>query len=61
VRYSWHDVAQVEVRRTRRRGIDTRVYGIQVRLVPGIKPPAGAIAVADGWFVVWSTGLRACW
>ncbi|ARQ70798.1 NACHT domain-containing protein [Streptomyces marincola] len=57
-RYAWQYVEEVAVRRTRARGVDTRLYGVHVRLHPGA-PRGRRVARSDGpWYVVSSLGLR---
>jgi NACHT domain-containing protein len=57
-RYPWQHVDEVAVRRTRFRGVDTRLYGIHVRLHPAA-PRGPRLARSDGpWYAVCRLGLH---
>ncbi|MGP4113680.1 NACHT domain-containing protein [Streptomyces sp. 4N509B] len=57
-RYAWRHVEDVAVRRTRFRGVDTRLYGIHVRLDPAA-PRGPRLARSDGpWYTLCRLGLH---
>jgi len=58
VRYEWSTVEEVAFRRTRRRGRQTGLYGIHVRLVSGTEVPAKYPRSDNSWYVVCVLGLR---
>lgn len=50
--HRWPDVERVAIRRIHRRGRDTRLYGIHVRLFPGAPRPPRFFHGRDGWYSV---------